>query len=329
MEDIKSMLRKSKDDAKESTIDTYSKALSKLYRTLKGLDKKDNIDNIKNIKDWIYQEEDILKIIKNMTSHSTRKTYLTGMINLLSYDNKNSETLKNFILEAKENRKDMHVQNKDKSKFKKDKKDTISYKDLVNFVNELKKDLYSPQGSSYDTYILFNIYLKFPFRNEVGSFIFIDNKDFAKIPKDIKNQNNYLVASTRDLKIVRNKYKTSDTYGSIITTIEDKNLKSLIRKYVKDKNIKSGGYLFLNSKKNNHISSDEVSHKLSFWSKKYMDKTITANDIFKIRILDKFNDLENKTNKTNETTLKREFLEEQGNLRGTQLDILIKEYLIK
>ena len=57
-----------------------------------------------------------------------------------------------------------------------------------------------------------------------------------------------------------------------------------------------------------------------------MDKTITANDIFKIRILDKFNDLENEKNGT---TLKREFLEEQGNLRGTQLDILIKEYLIQ
>ena len=80
-------------------------------------------------------------------------------------------------------------------------------------------------------------------RNELATLKYIKNKDYEKLTSNEKNSTNWLLEKSRSLEFIRNKYKTSNYHGKIITHIKQP-LKSVLVKYIKDNDIESNNNLF-------------------------------------------------------------------------------------
>lgn len=94
-------------------------------------------------------------------------------------------------------------------------------------------------------YVMFMILRYILMRNELLILKYIKNKEYEKLINDEKNSINWLLEKFCSLEIIRNKYKIVNYYGKIIIFIKQF-LKLIIVKYIKDNEIESNNYLFIN-----------------------------------------------------------------------------------
>jgi len=133
-------------------------------------------------------------------------------------------------------------------------------------------------------------------RNDLAGMIAIKKRDYNKLKEEEKKENNYLVVEKNGLFFVLNKYKTSKKYEELDLPIEDKDLKKLLRYYLR---MNGMGVLFKTST-GKPITRIELSKILLKFSEKYMEgKKISTTLLRKIYLSSKYGDMKEELEKDN------------------------------
>lgn len=134
-------------------------------------------------------------------------------------------------------------------------------------------------------YVLFSIYARMPLRNEVGGGMrSITGGKFNKLSQKEKTENNFLIVERDRMYFLLTDYKTSKNYGTLEIDIKDKELKSILKNWIK---IQGYGILFKTST-DKPITRIELSKIFLKYSEKYLNKKISTNLLRKIYLSSKY-----------------------------------------
>lgn len=289
-------IKKSRPNIKDNTIKQYRMNLNKL----KDLFETDNFDFLSNVD----------KVMDKISNHhfTSQRNFLNAIIILLMALNSDGKYDK--LLEEYGTLRDDFNDKYDQEQ----KSGVISDKQSKNFttieavyegINKMgeelkpikkKKELSKKEMQLLQAYILFNIYARMPMRNDLAGMIAIKKRDYNKLKEEEKKENNYLVVEKNGLFFVLNKYKTSKKYEELDLPIEDKDLKKLLRYYLR---MNGMGVLFKTST-GKPITRIELSKILLKFSEKYMEgKKISTTLLRKIYLSSKYGDMKEQLEKDN------------------------------
>ena len=175
-----------------------------------------------------------------------------------------------------------------------------------------KEQLTSKEKALLQVYTIFNIYAKMPLRNDIAGMETIRKGKFNKLSEEDQKEKNWLLIEKNKLSFVLNNYKSNKTYGQKIIEIEDKDLRRLLRYYMK---INGEGVLFKSST-GKALTRNALSQLLLKWSKKYMDKSISTTLLRKIYLSSKYGDM-------------KEELEKDNNIMGHSKAVAMNTYIKK
>ena len=292
-----------------ATMKNYISNITKLHKVL-------NIQmEITNLL-WIEQYKDnIINYIDSLDNPNTKKNYLSIIITLLKSEKfpiKNKDDydklVNNYLKIIKSNYENIQLHSKAKVIEKKEDEKIITLKEFVDFC-------YSAICKNYQKEVMmFNILYYFPIRNEVGSFIYIKNKDFRKLDKDIQKNNNWIVEKKEKMEMIRYKFKTANYYVNELPFINTfpLGLKLSMKRYIKLNNINSNESLF-------NLTENQVSHRLAYISHKLLGVKLSTTSVFKI--------LCNDVVKNNDIPTATQMLKEYGKVRGTNIGTIIDHYI--
>tara|TARA_R110000737_G_scaffold24605_1_gene43323 strand:- start:1742 stop:2605 length:864 start_codon:yes stop_codon:yes gene_type:complete len=149
-----------------------------------------------------------------------------------------------------------------------------------------KEDLTPKDLALLQVYIIFNIYLRYPLRNDISGMETINKRAYNKLSETAKKEKNYLVVNKNAMFMVLNKFKTSSKYEEIKIDIS-KDLEKLLRLWIR---IHGMGVLFTSST-GKPLSRNALSQLLIKTSKKYMDKSISTTMLRKIYLSSKYSEV--------------------------------------
>ena len=133
-------------------------------------------------------------------------------------------------------------------------------------------------------YVLFSIYARMPLRNDTAGMRSITGGKFNKLSQKEKTENNFLIVERDRMYFLLTDYKTSKNYGALKIDITDKELKSILKNWIK---IQGYGILFKTST-DKPITRIELSKIFSKYSEKYLNKKISTNLLRKIYLSSKY-----------------------------------------
>ena len=175
-----------------------------------------------------------------------------------------------------------------------------------------KDNLSIKEKSLLQAFILFNIYVRLPMRNDVAGMIAINKRTYNKLSADDKENDNYLVVGKDNMFFVLNKYKTSKKYEELKIEIPA-DLKKVLRYYLK---INGMGVLFVSSN-GEPINRNGLTQLLIRYSQKYMDgKKISTTILRKVYLSSKYSDVKDEMAKDAKM---------MGNSVGTQQSVYVKK----
>jgi hypothetical protein len=305
VENLVETIKKSRPNIKDSTIKMYVSNLNKL----KKIFDKDDFAFLKNINNVKEKLED-----KHFT---TQRNYYDSIIILLMALDKDNKLIEQYNevrdeLNAKylENQQSGVISEKQKNNF-------ISLVELKDMINKIKNDLQLPKLKKKETlssqeykllqaYVILEILVRIPMRNDLSNLIKITKKEYNKLTDKQKEENNYLVMEKTAMQFIMNDYKTSKKYKEKIINIP-KDLEKIIRMYIR----KNG-----TSKVLFPLSRNALSQLLIKTSKKYLNKSISTTMIRKIVASDLLSDVKEKE-------------KELENKMGTDIDTIKSVYVKK
>ena len=280
-------IKKARPNLKDNTIKQYEMNLNKL----KKLFDSDNYDFLSNV-------DNVMNKIDNL-HFTTQRNFLNAIIVLLMALN-HTEKYDKLLEEYGKKRDDFNDKYDEEQKSgiisDKQSKNFATIEEVYDGINKMgeelkpvmkKKEFSKKELQLLQAYVLFNIYARLPMRNDLAGMIAIKKRDYNKLSEEEKKENNYLVIEKNGLFFVLNKYKTSKKYEELDIPVEDKDLKKLLRYYLRQNGL---GILFKTST-GKPITRIELSKILLKYSKKYMDKSISTTLLRKIYLSSKYGKL--------------------------------------
>ena len=155
-------------------------------------------------------------------------------------------------------------------------KDDLKDTDETNLTKKEKQLL--------QAYVLFSIYARMPLRNDTAGMRSITGGKFNKLSQKEKTENNFLIVERDRMYFLLTDYKTSKNYGALKIDITDKELKSILKNWIK---IQGYGILFKTST-DKPITRIELSKIFLKYSEKYLNKKISTNLLRKIYLSSKY-----------------------------------------
>jgi hypothetical protein len=310
MEEAQKLIKKSRPEIKENSLKIYISNLSKLKKIFEA----DDLNFLNDI-------DEVKEKIKDL-HYTTQRNYYNSIIIYLKAKDKDLKIIDKYD-DIRNELNSKYITDNQNNKISEKQKDAfVDIKELYKMIDmigdELKNKKIKKQSSlsSKDkallqVYIILNILIKIPLRNEIATLESITKTQFNKETKEEQNTNNYLVVENNKMFFVLNEYKTSKKYKQKIINIP-KDLEKLLRMYIK---INGMGILFKTST-NKQITTNELSKILLKTSKKYLDKNISTTIIRKIVLSDLFAENKKQQLKMSEIT---------GHSVETMNNIYIKE----
>tara|TARA_B100001094_G_C18196316_1_gene811491 strand:+ start:19452 stop:20381 length:930 start_codon:yes stop_codon:yes gene_type:complete len=304
-ENISEIISKARPNAKESTIKMYTANLNKLMKIFET-DNLKFLNNVKNVKEKLDDKH-----------YTTQRNYFNSIIVYLMSKGVDKKVVEQYNeirdeLNAKylEHQQSGVISDKQKNNF-------ISLEELKGMISTIKNDLNLPKLKKKDklsaqeykllqAYVILEILVRIPMRNDLSNLIKISKKEYNKLTEKEKEENNYLVIEKTAMKFIMNDYKTSKKYKEKIINIP-KDLEKIIRMYIRKNG--TSNVLF-------PLSRNALSQLLIKTSKKYLDKSISTTMIRKIVASDLLSDVTEKEKK----------LENQ---MGTDIDTIKSVYVKK
>ena len=294
-DNIHDTIQKSRPTIQPNTIKQYGITLNKLKKIF-------DTDSF----DFLSTPQDVMEKISHL-HYTSQRNHLNSIIVLLSALNQNQKYDK--LLEEygtmRDELNDKYAEEQ-KSGIISDKqsKHFTTIEEVYKMINKMGEELRPVKKKTLDkmtfkekgllqVYVLFNIYSRMPMRNDVAGMESIQKRTYNKLSEKEKKETNYLVVEKQNLFFVLNKYKTSKKYEELKLPIEDKQLKRLLRYYIK---LIGFGILFKSST-GKPLSRNALTQLLIKTSKKYMNKNISTTLLRKIYLSSKYGDMKNELEK--------------------------------
>mgnify|MGYP003628267432 FL=1 len=269
-EKLKDLISKARPNAKETTIKMYVSNLNKLMKIFEtdDLNFLKDIDKVKN------KLED--------KHYTTQRNYYNSIIVYLMSKDKATEQIEKYNEVRDELNKKYTDQQSSGVISEKQKQSFIPLSELKTMIESIRKDLNIPQLKKKEmsskeykllqVYVILEILVRIPMRNDLSNLLKISKRDYNKLTDKQKEDNNYLVIEKTALQFIMNDYKTSKKYKEKVINVP-KDLEKILRMYMKKNG--SSENLF-------PISRNAMSQALIKTSKKYLDKSISTTMIRKI-----------------------------------------------
>mgnify|MGYP003122242410 FL=1 len=291
MANLKEQIKSSRPNIKDSTIKMYESNLNKLKSMFDS-------DDFKFLKDFD-------KVMDKLeTRHfTTIRNYMNAILIYLmaiNSDKKQDTLLKKY----QDKRDELNQQYEDEQTSgkisEKQSKNFVPLKDVVDMINKMgndlkgfkKKELTAKDKMLLQIYIIFQIHVRLPMRNDVAEMEAITKRAYNKLSLENKKAKNYLVVEKGKMFMVLNKFKTSSKYEELRFDVP-KDLERLLRSYLK---INGMGVLFKSST-GKTLSRNQISQLLIKYSKRYIGKSISTTMLRKIVLSDKFGELKKEQEK--------------------------------
>ena len=291
MANLKEQIKSSRPNIKDSTIKMYESNLNKLKSMFDS-------DDFKFLKDFD-------KVMDKLeTRHfTTIRNYMNSILIYLmaiNSDKKQDTLLKKY----QDKRDELNQQYEDEQTSgkisEKQSKNFVPLKDVVDMINKMgndlkgfkKKELTSKDKMLLQIYIIFQIHVRLPMRNDLAEMESITKRAYNKLNLENKKAKNYLVVEKGKMFMVLNKFKTSSKYEELRFDVP-KDLEKLLRSYLK---INGMGVLFKSST-GKALSRNQISQLLIKYSKRYIGKSISTTILRKIVLSDKFGELKKEQEK--------------------------------
>ncbi len=277
-------LKKSRPNAKESTIKMYSSNLLKLQKLM-------DTDNFK----FLEKPDNVKDKVSELHFTTQRNYYNAVIVYLMAVRDKKEDPLIEEYVEIRDTLNKKYedeqatgvISDKQKNNF-------VDISEVNNMINDMateiknrkikkKEDLTPKDKSLLQSYILFNIYTRLPMRNDLAGMEAINKRAYNKLSEEDKKEKNYLVVNKNKMFMVLNNYKTSAKYKELDIDIP-KDLEKLLRLYIR---INGMGVLFKSST-GKPLSRNALSQLLLKETKKRMGKSISTTMLRKIYLSSKY-----------------------------------------
>ena len=304
-----------KPHVKEKTIKMYVNNIRKLFKMIHGDDEFESLNFLNNIK----KVGDTLEGLH----FTTRRNYFNAIIVSLQSAKEKEELLDKYI----ELRDELNKQYDDEQATgvvsDKQKDNLINIEEIYKMLHDIageirdkkikkKEELLQKDHLLIMTYFLINLYVRYPFRNDVAGMEAITKRAYNKLSDPDKKDNNFLVIEKNKMFFVLNEYKTSKKYKEKTIEIEDNEFKKLIRMYIR---INGMGVLFKSST-GKALSRNGISQLLLKTFKKRLGKNISTTLLRKIYLSSKYSDMK-------EEMIKDSFV--MGHSMDTALKVYVKK----
>ena len=283
--ELKKDILKARPNLKPRSIDQYA---SQLYRLQKMFDAE------------VYSSDfnflgDFNKVKKGLSqfNYLSQRNFVNAIIVLLMALNLNDKLIDQYVKlrdkfndEYNENNLTGVISDKQEPNF-------TTTDEIFRMLDMMKNDLKDTDETNLSkkekqllqAYVLFSIYSRMPLRNETGGGMkSITSGKFNKLNKKEKTENNFLIVERDRMYFLLNDYKTNKNYGALEIDITDKELKSILKNWVK---IQGYGILFKTST-DKPITRIELSKIFLKYSEKYLNKKISTNLLRKIYLSSKY-----------------------------------------
>jgi len=288
-DDIPEIIKKERPNLKPISIKQYEAQLKKIKKIFNA-DDYDFLNNPKDVEDKL----------SDLHYTSVRNLYNAVIILLMALNSskKYDKLIKNYSdlrdeLNDKyiEEQKSGIISEKQKPNFASMEEIEKMLKELKSEVNVIKKKskLNKTDKSTVRAWILFNMLIRIPTRNDASNMLYISQKDYKKLSDDDKKQHNYLVDERNNLKFIYNQYKTSKKWGELVVPVPP-DLKPMIRSYIKIMDYKLNDNIF-------PLTRNALSQLLVKTSKRILNKNISSTMIRKIYMSDKYSDMKEEMEK--------------------------------
>ena len=307
-ENLTDLIKKVKPNIKENTIKTYEANLNKL----KEMFDTDDYSFLKDVDKVMKKLED-----KHFT---TIRNYLNSIIILLlalNHDKKQDKLLKEY----QDKRDELNNQYQEQGSKISDKQapNFVPLKEVVDMINKMgedlkgfkKKQLTAKDKMLLQVYIIYQIHIRLPMRNDLAGMEAITKREYNKLSEADKKAKNWLIVEKGKMFMSLNKFKTSKKYEELRFDVP-KDLEKLIRSYLK---INGMGVMFKSST-GKELSRNQLSQILIKYSKKYIGKSLGSTMLRKIILSDKFGELKKEQEKFSKIT---------GHSIATMNSVYIKE----
>ena len=277
-------LKKSRPNAKESTIKMYSSNLLKLQKLM-------DTDNFK----FLEKPDNVKDKVSELHFTTQRNYYNAVIVYLMAVREKKDDPLIEEYVEIRDTLNKKYedeqatgvISDKQKNNF-------VDISEVNKMINDMateiknrkikkKEDLTPKDKSLLQSYILFNIYTRLPMRNDLAGMEAINKRSYNKLSEEDKKEKNYLVVNKNKLFMVLNNYKTSAKYKELDIDIP-KDLEKLLRLYIR---VNGMGVLFKSST-GKPLSRNALSQLLLKETKKRMGKSISTTMLRKIYLSSKY-----------------------------------------
>ncbi len=297
------LIQKEKPNVKDKTINMYLKNLIKLSKMVTGTDDFEDIDFLKNV-DKVSETLDHLH-------YTTKRNYYNAIIvTLLVSDQeellKEYQSIRDKLNQQYEDEQATGViSDKQKDNF-------VDISEIHKVIDDIHEEIYSKKLKKksdlskkdqqlFMVYLLINIYVKYPFRNDVAGMSVISKRTYNNLTLEDKTSNNYVVVEKNKMSFVLNEYKTSKKYHEKIIPI-DKELEKIFRMYFRITNIsdrmKSGDETILfKSSTGKPLSRNAISQLLLKTFKQRLGKSISTTMLRKIYLSSKYADVKDEMEK--------------------------------
>jgi len=319
-------------DSKNPTED-----ISKARPTLKTNTVKQYVVNLKKLQkiydtdnyDFLKKPEDVMDKLSDLHYLSQRNILNAVVVLLMALNHKEEyDKLLEEYSKLRDERNDKYS-DEQKSGIVSDKqsKNFAKIEEVYDMINKMADDLKPIKKKGKDditkkemqllqAWVLFNLYARMPFRNDMGGGTSaINQAAYKKLSDQEKKENNYLVVPSKgNLYFVLNKYKTAKKYEELDLPIEDKDLRKILRYYLK---INGMGVLFKTST-GKPLTRIELSKVLLKYSQKYMEKNqaISSTLMRKIYLSSKYGNMKEELEKDNKV---------MGHSKQVALDTYVKK----
>ncbi len=293
-ENIKDLIKKARPNIKDNSLKIYVSNLNKLMKMFES----DNLDFLKD-------EKKVLEKLKDLSDNTIRNYYNAILIYLMSInkDKKYDDEIKVYGDLRDDLNKKYEDQQATGTISEKQKENFVDIKEVYDMIDKIgnekkekkikkKEDLTGKEKQLLMIYIIYNIYVRLPMRNDIAGMEAISKRQYNKLTEEEKKAKNYLVVEKGKMMMILNKYKTSKKYEENKIDVP-KDLEKLLRLYIR---INGMGKLFTTST-GNELSRNALSQLLLKTSQKYMGKNISTTMLRKIYLSSKYADVKEEMKK--------------------------------
>ncbi len=264
------VIKEARPNLKDSSINIYIRNLNKLKKIFNEKDYK-----------FLENHEDVEKILEDLSYLTVRNYYNAIIVLITALNGFDDELVDQYTVMRDELNEKYNKENTETNKISsKQEQNFITYNEVVDMLNKMaddlrilkikkKKDIGVKERSLLQIFVIFNIYLYIPLRNDVADLIKIQKREFNKISDDNKKENNYIVFENNNMFFSIGKYKTDKIYSTKIIEIP-KELQKVIRFWKRTSIYNDSEYLFL-SATGKKLTRNELSQLMIRFSKLYLN----------------------------------------------------------